>query len=207
MQEKPIEIENHALGYHITYFLDRFEMDFGRKRLGYTGYPLFEEMIPFKPSVKKGWTSCREQSYKGSLIHFMRTLRENTLMQEDFIVRQCTPERPQWLGTKTNEAIKVGKQITDTRSLFNGDVLSYKGIMQVTYKGDVPGVKYRILRKESEVEKHQHSLVHFNDSVKIYGNGYCDNVDRIFLEGYFAWAEKVSELLPLEYISSVSKRK
>ncbi|HEU4470258.1 MAG TPA: carboxypeptidase-like regulatory domain-containing protein [Flavisolibacter sp.] len=84
---EPLIVENKALGYTIHYQLESFSYNFKTRYLSYTGYPFF---IPMKGNVakEKRWKEKREEVYRGSLMHFMRTIYRNTLAAEGFEVRR-----------------------------------------------------------------------------------------------------------------------
>lgn len=80
---KPLIIQNRALGYTIQYQMEQFSFNFRQGYLLYTGYPLFEEMQSSDRQMKK-WARKREQAYWGSLMHFMRSLYEKRLLENNF---------------------------------------------------------------------------------------------------------------------------
>ena len=48
--------------------------------------------------------------------------------------------------------------------------------------------------------KIQESIFQFkHDSLNIYSNGYFEDIQSLFLEGYLSWHEKMANLLPLEF--------
>ncbi|MFL5741747.1 MAG: carboxypeptidase-like regulatory domain-containing protein [Flavisolibacter sp.] len=51
---EPLEIENRALGYHITYQLENFSYDFNTHLLLITGYPFFQDLAAGSARKKKG---------------------------------------------------------------------------------------------------------------------------------------------------------
>lgn len=81
-------IENRALGYILRYDLVNFEYNFGTRILLYQGYPLFEEMETKRNGLQKRWVRNREEVYYGSVMHFMRSLYRNKLVEEHFAVRR-----------------------------------------------------------------------------------------------------------------------
>lgn len=81
-------IENKALGYVLKYELARFEYHFTNQMLYYQGYPLFEEMKTGRKGLLKRWMHNREDAYYGSLMHFMRCVFRNKLIEEGFEVRK-----------------------------------------------------------------------------------------------------------------------
>ena len=81
-------IENKALGYGLKYELTRFEYNFTTRMLYYQGYPLFEELETGRKSLLKRWIRNREDAYYGSMMHFMRCVFRNNLIEEGFEVRK-----------------------------------------------------------------------------------------------------------------------
>jgi len=82
-----IIFENRELGYRIQYVLTRFAVDFTASVFEYAGYPLFEEMKADRPSTQLKWDSARIHIYKGSMLHFMRSLQSSRLKEEGFEIR------------------------------------------------------------------------------------------------------------------------
>ncbi|MCX6262213.1 MAG: carboxypeptidase-like regulatory domain-containing protein, partial [Bacteroidia bacterium] len=63
---KPLKIENRALGYRITYFLDNFEYDRKNKTFFFKGNLIFNEEMPTEETHKQSYEQQRINSYKGS---------------------------------------------------------------------------------------------------------------------------------------------
>jgi hypothetical protein len=84
---EPLIIENEYLGYKLQYLLDEFSYNFKTKMIFYVGYPLFQPMKGNNAKMKR-WERRREELYQGSMMHFMRSLYRNTLLQEGFEVRR-----------------------------------------------------------------------------------------------------------------------
>jgi hypothetical protein len=93
-----IQIENQALGFKIQYYLYSFEMNFSSGSLIYAGIPSFQNLTTEKKSVENQWNKERLRAYKGSMAHFIRALRSDSLLQQGFEVRKYfkfpNPERP-----------------------------------------------------------------------------------------------------------------
>jgi hypothetical protein len=81
---EPLQISNYALGYKINYQLENFEIDFKNNRMTSWGYAFFKEM----EGSKKKWIRERISAYSGSMLHFMRSICGNVLMEEGFQVRR-----------------------------------------------------------------------------------------------------------------------
>ena len=93
----------------------------------------------------------------------------------------------------------IGKQIVDAHDIMEGNVIHYTGMLRITYKGEREAYEYAQAQGRAPL-KYQYSTVHLlGDNLKIYDNGYYENVNEVFLEGYLGWYEKIGNLLPLEY--------
>lgn len=79
--DKPIIIKNNALKYKINYYLDQFTSSHESVFMSGTYY--FSE-IPHR--FKKAVTDRRKDTYLGSRMHFIRSLWENQLEKEGFIM-------------------------------------------------------------------------------------------------------------------------
>ena len=81
-------IINQALGYKISYDLTKFEYNTVDRSFQYQGYPFFVELPYKRASSKKDWMENRQEAYLGSVLHFMRSLFQNRLLEEKFQVRK-----------------------------------------------------------------------------------------------------------------------
>lgn len=87
MADEPLIIENKALGYRITYQLESFVRNWKTRIVMFTGYSFFEAM-PASGQKQQEWEKKRLQAYNGSLMHFIRSLYNNRLVQDSFEVRR-----------------------------------------------------------------------------------------------------------------------
>ncbi len=88
---EPLLIENKALGYELEYRLDRFVCDFASNIVSYYGYPLFRDMKTDDDLKKKKWENNRQLAYMGSAMHFMRSLYNQKVREEGFLVKYKIP--------------------------------------------------------------------------------------------------------------------
>ncbi|WEK69382.1 MAG: carboxypeptidase-like regulatory domain-containing protein [Candidatus Chryseobacterium colombiense] len=78
---KTLIIENKNLGYEIEYNLMSFSADFNSNMVNYTGTSFFKET---KNSDKIKLN--RMNAYDGSMLHFFRSIYNNTISEDKFIV-------------------------------------------------------------------------------------------------------------------------
>ena len=84
--DEPLIIENKALGYTLKYQLETFSYNFKSHYLLYTGYPFFQPMKGGAGKQKR-WEKNRREAYTGSIMHFMRGVYRNKILEEGFEVR------------------------------------------------------------------------------------------------------------------------
>ena len=153
---KPLQIENIALGYKITYFLDKFEYDKMNKTFNFKGNILFNEDIANEDSLTHSFERKRKNAYLGSRMHFFRELWADNLKTTGFEVQNPSEENLNY------------KKIVFEKSN-NKKYLTYKENLIITYNSKV--VKSYI--------------VFLKDSVFFDGAGYFD-ASRISWEGQMA---------------------
>lgn len=83
--DKPLLIKNEALGYEISYRLVKFSTQ--NNYTSYLGYAQFKELKGRKRKQKR-WKKNRLKAYKGSQMHFFRSVLKNTTKKEGFIINQ-----------------------------------------------------------------------------------------------------------------------
>ena len=235
---KPVIIENKALGYRLHYYLARFSYHRFSGMLDVYGIVQFEELTSKDAEEMNEWKKNREEVYKGSLMHFMRALAGNQLVEElfftsrvirvvnrlptevlqkkidslntlraqpanDKIVKKIDSELLRYQNMKSipasidsfvNESLR-GRELLNTDSL---NQVSYTGTLIVRF-GEKERDKKATTAGIARIGESQNSGVNFRKKFKIYENGYYDNFDTLFLNGYWASSEKVSTMLPLEY--------
>jgi CarboxypepD_reg-like domain len=79
------------------------------------------------------------------------------------------------------------------------NTITYTGMLRIVYKKEPEESRYAIFNNRAP-GRGQHSTITILAPIRIYENGYYEDVRDIFFEGYMGWSEKISELLPLEYL-------
>jgi len=84
---KPILIVNNALGYKITYYLDKFEYRWKSKTFLYEGSAYFSEDMATGLTQKNFFEKRRKSAYLGSRSHFFSSLWANSLHSNGFVIK------------------------------------------------------------------------------------------------------------------------
>lgn len=144
--DEPIILENKALGYILKYDLKTFEYNYSTRIFYFQGYPLFEEMETGRKRLQERWESRRADAYYGSLMHFMRSLFRNQLVQEGFETRKLIKiseeekKRVRTLYNKRAYTNGVGQIVVNDSILGQGNADSaayYRKVMRQPEKMNV----------------------------------------------------------------------
>ncbi len=85
---KPLVILNQALGYQLTYYLDKFEYDKVHKTTVFAGNIIFNLDLAAEGQSRKEYEARRKKTYIGSCQHFFSALWLNELHKESFRVQE-----------------------------------------------------------------------------------------------------------------------
>ncbi|HVU99424.1 MAG TPA: carboxypeptidase-like regulatory domain-containing protein [Puia sp.] len=85
---EPLQIANDALGYTLEYRLEEFVADFNNKITTWQGYPLFHEQEAKNKDRQQEWQLSRKTTYRGSLMHFIRSLYAGHTLHESFLIQR-----------------------------------------------------------------------------------------------------------------------
>ena len=95
--DRPLQIENPALGYKIEYLLTEFKLYMRDGYVVFLGYPKYT-LMKGGQSKQRRWSRNREKAYRGSAMHFVRALRQQQLEEQGFNLRRLyrvpNPNRP-----------------------------------------------------------------------------------------------------------------
>jgi hypothetical protein len=167
---KPLFIVNNALGYRITYYLDKFEYCRKSKSFLYQGSAIFNQDLNSEKAQKQFFEKRRKVAYLGSRSHFFASLWTNKLKSNGFTIRNSADQ------------ILSYDEIVIERSGFR-KYLSYKGNLSICYLSNSPNSLIEILKSNSPV---------FFDS-----SGYFDG-SNVRVAGQMA-LQRIGDLLPFDY--------
>lgn len=83
-----LTVENRALGYRIRYYGLDFRQNFAEGWIAYYGSPVFEPLATRSGRQQRRWAANRQQAYRGSLPHFLRSAHDNRVAEEGFRVQR-----------------------------------------------------------------------------------------------------------------------
>lgn len=206
LANEPLLIENNALGYNIRYVLDSFAYEYNTETSIYTGSPLFEEKTSNDSIQQLKWNLARQHAYKGSILHFMRSLYDQKLKEEGFEI--------QFIVTNNDKDTAIPLKNFYAAMNYNRDdstqVVEVKPNQQrvgVIFSKEKPAELYRSLFPD-EPSEFQFSVLGFlpGGSIGIEQNGYYFDQEDITINAYWTW-DKVADLLPYNYGRDMQSQK
>ena len=179
--DNPIIITNKYLDYKISYNLVDFEVQFENSTNGlryshlvyYAGTSFFSEL---SLKTKKKKISKREKEYNGSLIHFMRSLSDKTLVENNFEI------------------------------YYNGFHVDPYQYFRINYEPELTKVALTVDRINILFNNIDQSSMENNNNSKVFyidNNGNHSPPNSLLFGGNFGF-KRISNLLPLDYSPSLN---
>lgn len=205
---EPIIIENKALGYKITYYLEKFVIDFKANLSTYYGYTIFEELKSGSKRKNRRWESSRKKAYEGSATHFFTSLYENKLKEEGFVVQAARDVKGLGRVLNPNDAmlfdsLKVGSSNISKE-------LPFENLLYITFKKEYESEVYQSASRSvfghtsvskivpKKPQQSWISMLEGNEGIEFEPSGYIYNPTAYYSAGYWGF-EKVAEMLPINY--------
>jgi hypothetical protein len=132
---KPILIDNKALGYKITYYLDKFEYYKQSTTFFFRGNIIFREDSTSSETKKEFFERKRKAAYLGSRMHFFRALWVDDLNSAGFGVKNSA-----------NETIGYKKIVIQKEN--RTKYLKYHGALGISYLAKNPASFITFLKEE-----------------------------------------------------------
>lgn len=195
---RPLVIENYALGYRITYFLEDFRHSGTVTR--WDGESLFEQMAPGDSLQSAVWEKNRKEAFYGSLRHFLLALIQDHIDEEGFILYRHR-RSAQHFPTRDRFRTSSGRLIdhSDEGRLFK---FSFSGRLEIIYTK--AGEDERYIRWERNRSRRpsdrQTSYLELNERpLTIDGAGEILETYGATRFGYFSFL-RIADKTPREYL-------
>ena len=213
-------INNKGLGYRIKIVLSLFRYNMTSMEVYYQGQMVYEPLVPENNEQKVRWAQNRLKAYRGSEMHFLRSLYMKDLFSNGFyfnLIEQVkvkgkglqrigfadtimTPRSPIFNDRriKIQTITNYDKILDSTRSRPEEPFLSFKGDLEIEYINEAEPTAYQHNRKIFPSKIQQRSTVILHKPCTIEPNGQVYPPDAIETKNYWSW-ELMAESLPLDY--------
>lgn len=181
---EPLEIENRALGYRITFVLRDFRMDYKRNLLHMQGPFYFTELEPQSSKELDRWQENRKQTFQGSLQHLLRSLIRNNHYIKGYLVRLDDRKNAPYSEEEASLKSIEGLSVIEPKERGYLYRISFPHYLYVEYKDQPSWV---------EMNRIEATLHH---SGYVYSSGYAHGA--LTVHGALS-KRRVSDLLPRNY--------
>lgn len=194
---EPLIIKNNALGYNIKYTIDSFTHEYNTGTSVYSGSPLYEEMKGDSTQTAT-WQTNRKAAYNGSLLHFMRSVYNKNLKEQQFEIQFIVQKNGTDNAIKLKDAYGAINFEKDD-STQTVEIMPNQNNVGILFIGEKPAETY-LSTHPTEPKNFKFSMLAFKptESIIIEQNGYFYDQNDLSISGYWAW-EKVAEQLPYDY--------
>lgn len=188
--EEPLVLFNNALGYKITYFLNKFVSN--GLTTQFNGFPVFEELTARDDAERNKWKINRRKTYLGSLRHFLKSICENYnkpwIRISDIGYRVSSQlELDSKSPSITVITAKYLKKTDNDKEMF----LTFKDFWNVYYKYPNPDSDNFSVIRQSWIKLHADSVC-----IDAYGRYY----DSYKIQTFGSWAVyRMADMIPYEY--------
>lgn len=114
---EPLVILNSALGYQVTYYLDKFEFDKVHKTTSFLGNIIFNMDLAAEGQSRKEFAAKRKKTYYGSCNHFFNALWLNNHTREGFRLQEVEGIVPLEYSDFVHIDVQGNKYFTYPRNL------------------------------------------------------------------------------------------
>ena len=192
----PLKIENKAMGYNITYYLEEFEYTGSQTR--WDGEPLFVEMTPNDSQQARYWQQNRRKAFFGSVRHFLLALLDNRVKEEGFNMFLEINNR---FNFHSNDfrPVKAKRLIRESEQDYLHHV-SFLSRLEIVYTRAKENSRFlRWSRETRRPPKLQTSYIKLNERpITVDANGEILEPYGATLFGYFAFT-RLASLTPQEF--------
>lgn len=197
----PLEVENRALGYKITFHLDVLR---GNPQSSiYIGQGFFTELEPKNDREARRWHKNRLEAYRGSLRHFLSALVRDHLDNDGFQLFEIAQPG---LHHHANTDPQTVYQQAEQDFLY---VLDFFGALYVLYGAEdreqgfeehLDAVNVAVKRRIVMKGNAQYSWLTLNAGPIIFdAEGRLRNPNGLTRYGYWGWEERMAMTLPWNF--------
>lgn len=130
---RPLIVENRALGYRLTLYIERFEWR-DDETGGYYATVRYEELTPENQAQMDRWEKRRRRAYEGSRRHFLRALTSGNYWKEGFDLFHVRSPRIQSRATRAQRVVRANQTLLSETDISYIKELSFSGHLQVVYR-------------------------------------------------------------------------
>lgn len=213
--EEPLRMRNEALGYEVTFYLQKFVSKGNlRSRLG--AATKFAELAPETGDQREAWRKARARAYRGSFQHLVHALLRQRPREAGFILTQTTTTPLNQGGRTQTSEFKVRRPariLRPTERPGQAVLRIPKGkYLEILYTEEAEQLRFaRQVRKRDRPSGRQLSWLEIVGADRAVVNTRTGDYIRrpgsgeYILNGYLGWERSAANSLPGDYTLPGSK--
>jgi len=189
---RSLEIENLAIGYHLTFLLKSFRKE--GDIMTFEGLPKFTKLKPTSPKIADEWKENRMRAFRGSMRHFLMSLFRRELNKDGYSVFHLD-----YLGVgnvSSDRKLLVENEILFDSPTATMKTLRFSGFLEVEYWREVES-GYNLLQKSGTTGQVSWFTLNYL-AVGITESGFINEAFPTKVYGYWSW-RRVGDMLPLDF--------
>ena len=195
---EPLQIINYETGYRIQYVLIHFTHDYNTELTDWSHQCNFTELEPENPRQQTNWENKRKEIYHVSLTKFIKSLYNNTLQNDGFVLATYRPGNPNPLSLSPNRILVPN--LTD-----NSKTLSFlnEQVMLICFGRTVTEADLGIIKQlpSKDLQQSRDFLMHtVSGNIRIYPDGTYGNKLQVSAVNTSTSISGLSMKLPLDYL-------
>ena len=196
-----LEIENKGLGYKIYFYLDEFSIHYKQQTTFYFGQTLFQPLNSRRKKTRNKWASEREKAYKSSFTYFVKSLINQNIEENGFIVKGEQRDEDATYISKDTVSSKLYFGRVDSTT-FKISFINFLNVTNTQIYEDLNYLQYIAKPFDSNPRMlpdfQNSSFTMIEDSVLIDKSGYIINPKGLLFDGYWGF-HTISDMLPIGY--------
>ncbi len=198
--DTPLIIYNNRLGYKIYFQLEEFYFNKNTGTTSFWGYTRYQSL-----GNKKRWKKSRELVYYGSTLHFYRSLINQTLAKENYLIYKIRTDSSissNGIIKKIGTAVPIFENEIIKKDSSDSSIYVLKGsnklMVKYTAKKANRNFGNNIVANNINHNGHDSYLNFATKEIFIAKDGVVLNPLSVLCSGFWSY-EKVANLLPFDY--------
>jgi len=197
---KPLQIVNHETGYHINLVVDHFIHNYKTGTTDWSYQYVFTELEPTTNQQKNSWEKKRKEVYDVSIIKFIKSLYNNSLLNDGFVLAtlRVIPNArfPFQLTLLGSDNILFTSSADNSKTLN----LSDERILLICYGRPVTDYDLKMLQQTQISNSGLFQNILLGDSIRVYPDGTYANQLHMSPVNLSKTLLGLCMRLPIEYI-------
>ncbi len=190
---EPLQIINNETGYQIHYLLSYFIHDYNTGITDWSHQCNFTEMEPAGIKQQKNWEKKRKEVYNASLTKFIKSLYNNTLLNDGFVLTTFTQNYDTPIILNPDSLLTTNKS-----NKFKTLYLNSQQVMLICYGRPVTNKDLEMIRNKMKFGLYCNLLQ--GDSIHIFSDGTYLNKISMSIVDNSRPINGLNMMLPVDYL-------